>query len=449
MFGLRSRRSAAVGAPPERSLRDVLARLHLAGTARAVLVHVEHLLIRCSGLPLVGRRAGALLTAVQQHVRPVFGRDELLRVCSSLDEAGVPYFVGGGWGLDLLAGCETRRHADLDVCLEDFERDRPAVDRLLQRLGYHAVPAFQGGVWFPDVAVLEDGDGHRVEVVSVNWRVLDAAGELFAPPAGAALGPQTSVAEGRSPSVDPCTAVGSMAGRTLPTFSAPAQRLFHLGYEHQEHRPEDVLARDVLAALTAGRDTPIVAPDRTGGRSVEPPFVPSTLLLVPIFSIPSGLWRLCKQFGNDLDAVPPHVTLAYPFLPADRVGATVIDELGEIFGHREPFDFEMATVGSFGDEVVYLEPSRSEVFGELVATLQRTFPGFHPSDGAFDSVVPQVTLAAHGTATARERQALAKLSRTYLPCAARATHVWLMSNKRRPDGWSIERIFALGSGGGR
>ena len=43
----------------------------------------------------------------------------------------------------------------------------------------------------------------------------------------------------------------------------------------------------------------------------------------------------------------------------------------------------------------------------------------------------------------------AKLSRTYLPCAARATHVWLMSNKRRPDDWSIERIFALGSRGGR
>lgn len=447
MFGLRWRRSATGGAPPTGSLRDVLATLHLASSARTVLIHLEHLLIRCSGLPLVGPRADALLATVQHRVRQVFGRDELLRVCSSLDEAGVRYFVGGGWGLDLLAGCETRRHADLDLCLDDFERDRPAVDRVLQHLGYHVVPAFQGGVWFPDVAVFEDRDGHRVEVVSVNWRVLDAAGQLFAP--APALEPQTSGADQGSSSFDRCTAVGSIAGTTLRTFSAPAQRLFHLGYEHYEYRPEDVLARDVLAALSADRDTPIVVPGRAGERSVDPSFVPSTLLLVPIFSFPSGLWRLCKQYGNDLDAIPPHVTLAYPFLPAHRVDATVIDELDEIFEGREPFDFEMATVGWFGDNVVYVEPSHPEAFGELTATLQGTFPDFRPYDGAFDSVVPHVTLSAHGTVTERQRQALAKLSRKYLPCAARATHVWLMSNKRHPDDWSIERIFTLGSGRGR
>ncbi len=439
------RRSAAGAAGPTRSAREVLAKLRLSGTARTVLIRFEHLLIRCSGLPLVGRRAGALLGQLQHRVRQVFDLDELVRVCSSLDEERLRYWVAGGWGLDLLAGCETRRHADLDLCLDDFEHDLPRVDRLVSRLGYHADPSFQGGVWFPDVAVFEDHEGHRIEVVSVNWRVLDAAEQLFAPSGRTAVAARARGGGHAGSGVERCTTSGTIGGATLPTFSLAAHRLFHLGYEHLEHRPEDVLAGDLLAALSADRSTPIVAgPPSAGEEAADCSSVPSTLLLVPIFSFPSGLWRLCKQFGNDLDAIPPHVTLAYPFLPLDRVDTEVIGTLCDVFDEWAPFELHLGTIGWFGTDVTYVEPSSSQTFEELIATLQRTFPDFRPYDGAFDSVVPHVTLSQQGSVA--DRRALAKLARAYLPFTARATHVWLMSNKRHPDEWSIERIFPLGSG---
>ncbi|MGC8463854.1 MAG: 2'-5' RNA ligase family protein, partial [Acidimicrobiales bacterium] len=257
--------------------------------------------------------------------------------------------------------------------------------------------------------------------------------------------PSATAEDGSSPSVLRCTAFGSIAGTTLRTFSAPAQRLFHLGYGHLEDRPVDVLADDVLAALSARPGAPVVASGRTAERTGGPSCVPSTLLLVPIFSLPYGLWRLCKQFGNDLDAIPPHVTVAYPFLPLHRVDATVLEELASIFAGHEPFDFDLASLGWFGDDVVYLEPSRPERFTTLTAALQQSFPAFRPYDGAFDSVVPHVTLSAHETATGEQRRVLAALSQRYLPVAAQATHVWLMSNKRHPDHWSIERFFPLGT----
>ncbi len=445
MLGLRGACSTWLEAPSERSVERMLTTLHLAGHARSALVSLEQLLVQCRRLPVVGRFADAQLAAIHRRLRHVFGPDELLRVCAALDEEEVRYFVGGGWGLDLLAGCQTRLHGDLDLCLEDFDRDLPAVERVLARLGYHVLPAFPGGVWFPDVAVHEDGRGHHIEVLSVNWPVLDAARRLFATDADSTAEPSATAANGSSPSVPRCTALGSIAGTTLRTFSIPAQRLFHLGYGHLEDRPEDVLAEDVLAALSARPGAPVVVPGRLDEQAGDPPFVPATLLLVPIFSLPYGLWRLCKQFGNDFDAIPPHVTVAYPFLPAHRVDATVLDELARIFAGHEPFDFDLASLGWFGDDVVYLEPPRPERFTTMTAALQQSFPDFRPYDGAFDAVVPQVTLSAHETATREERRALATLGRRYLPVAARATHVWLMSNKRHPDHWSIERFFPLGA----
>jgi len=41
--------------------------------------------------------------------------DEALRVLDALDAHGVGAVVGGGWGVDALAGHQTREHSDLDL----------------------------------------------------------------------------------------------------------------------------------------------------------------------------------------------------------------------------------------------------------------------------------------------------------------------------------------------
>ncbi len=50
--------------------------------------------------------------------------DDVLETLDRLDEAGVEWWIDGGWALDALLGEETRAHDDLDfaIRLEDVER---------------------------------------------------------------------------------------------------------------------------------------------------------------------------------------------------------------------------------------------------------------------------------------------------------------------------------------
>jgi hypothetical protein len=82
-------------------------------------------------------------------------------------------------------------------------------------------------------------------------------------------------------------------------------------------------------------------------------------------------------------------------------------------------------------------------FRSITETLQRRFPEFHPYDDEFDSVIPHVCLSEHGSLA--DRRVLGRHAPKYLPISARASHVWMMTNERRADQWSIVKIFHLGS----
>jgi lincosamide nucleotidyltransferase A/C/D/E len=43
---------------------------------------------------------------------------EVMRVLRALEAAGVRYWLEGGWGVDALAGRQTRPHRDLDIDLD-------------------------------------------------------------------------------------------------------------------------------------------------------------------------------------------------------------------------------------------------------------------------------------------------------------------------------------------
>ena len=53
-------------------------------------------------------------------------------VLTALDDAGVRYWVAGGWGVAVLAGRQTRNHRDLDLAVdaEDLIRCIEALDRI-------------------------------------------------------------------------------------------------------------------------------------------------------------------------------------------------------------------------------------------------------------------------------------------------------------------------------
>ncbi|MGA7834738.1 MAG: 2'-5' RNA ligase family protein [Acidimicrobiales bacterium] len=426
-------------------LRSALTRIHLIGPARLTDRTVRrltsgglYLLGESTRIPLVGTRLVPLLARLDHRDRFNFEFAELVRVCDALRSEGLSFWITGGWGIDALVGSQTRRHGDLDIALDSFQENLSKATAVLARLGYGRKTPLGGMLWYPDAHVYEDDRGHRIELVSINWDVLMMARVLFDSTGEPA--PTTNDALGRAMPglVEKCTTTTPIDGVLVPTLTVTAQQLFHLGYPF---RSEDWHADDVLSLFEIGGE--MKSFDHVSRRRTPETRVPSTLLSVPVFTLPPELLKLCRLYHSDLDVVPPHVTLALPFLPLDSVTEDVLGRLSTLFHETQSFDFELDELRFSASDALYLEASKSESFGSLIETLREMFPSIHSGDDADDLVAPRVRLSDRGTRA--DRRALARRARTFLPLPSRVTHVWMMCNDRGPDEWSIIRIFNLGS----
>jgi aminoglycoside-2''-adenylyltransferase len=95
----------------------------------------------------------------------------LERVTDSLEQAGIDYWLFGGWAVDFYAGSVTRPHDDLDIAV--WLDDVPRIADLLHRDGWRHAP-------------LEDEDGgtgyERGPVrLELTYLVRDADGRIFTP----------------------------------------------------------------------------------------------------------------------------------------------------------------------------------------------------------------------------------------------------------------------------
>lgn len=435
----------------KRSLRETLKRLHLLTLARTVhrvlrfparfLLFIGiNVLLLLGRLPGVGPSVDSLLERIDRRLRHTMDLSEVLRVCAALESAQLPFWVAGGWGLDILAGCQTRRHGDLDIALNHFWENLEKIDATIRGLGYHRVAPLGGIIWFPDVAVYEGYQGHRLEVVNINWDVLAVSHDLLASTGVPGISTADTSGDVMSTIVARCTTEGQIAGVTLPILSLRAQRLFHRGFAlRSEHEHDNEMIRMLFEEDTVKFESTFVS-DRA---PLEESSEPSTLLLIPVFSFSPELWRLCKLYHNDLDQMPPHITLAFPFLPLHSVTSDIIQQLAKMIEDIPAFDFELAEIKWFGTDVVYLVPSASDICRSLIVDLKERFPDFHPYDDAFPSIIPHVTLSEHGSRS--DRRMLGKRASKFLPISARATHVWMMSNDGSGDSWSLVKIFPLGS----
>ncbi|MEU2201967.1 2'-5' RNA ligase family protein [Isoptericola sp. NPDC019482] len=100
---------------------------------------------------------------------------------------------------------------------------------------------------------------------------------------------------------------------------------------------------------------------------------------------------------GDLDeaaayGVPAHVTVLFPFLPAEALDATVLEALRDVVGAHAPFDATFAGCGRFPG-VLYLVPEPDASWRALLAAVAARFPEAPPYGGAFDDVVPHLTVA--------------------------------------------------------
>ncbi|GAA0265583.1 hypothetical protein GCM10008922_25870 [Faecalicatena contorta] len=147
-------------------------------------------------------------------------KDDLMTVINLFENAGITYWIDGGWGVDILAGKQTRHHRDIDI---NF--DAQYTDKLLSILleqGYEVdtdwkpvrVELYSEKYGFLDIhpfILNEDGTSKQADLEG-GWYEFDK--DFFS----------NAVFE----------------GRIIPCISLKGQKLFHSGYELRDKDRHDI-----------------------------------------------------------------------------------------------------------------------------------------------------------------------------------------------------------------
>ncbi|HEV3227218.1 MAG TPA: hypothetical protein VGZ52_10295 [Acidimicrobiales bacterium] len=160
---------------------------------------------------------------------------DLLVVLATVEAVGVVCTLAGGWAVDALDGEMRRAHADVDIIIDDYEVAVDLACAALAPLGFRKVEKLHApGVWMPQSLLLDDGGGHRVDLVSIDWSLVSSA-----------LGVDEDTAKERA------ITSGTIDGRTVACLSAPVQLLFHAGYppRRSDEFDIDVLLRHLVEPL--------------------------------------------------------------------------------------------------------------------------------------------------------------------------------------------------------
>lgn len=137
-------------------------------------------------------------------------------------------------------------------------------------------------------------------------------------------------------------------------------------------------------------------------------------------------------------AMPPHITVLYPFVPRDEYGPETRATLAGVVAEHPPFDYALSTLGRFPG-VVYLAPEPSRPFVELTEAIAGRL-GLPPYGGRFDTVVPHLTVAMRRRLPRRYARAL----RATLPIRSEARTIEVLAEEDR--GWALVDSLPLGGG---
>jgi 2'-5' RNA ligase len=164
----------------------------------------------------------------------------------------------------------------------------------------------------------------------------------------------------------------------------------------------------------------------------------AVLVHVPEAEPVVGEWRLRHTYDAPL-GIPPHVTLLFPFVPADELSDEIRERLARVVGETEPFEVTFARTARFPD-VLYLEPQPTEPFAALTASIAAEWPEHPPYEGEHDVVIPHLTVAE-----GNEEELLAGIAADVepkLPLRTRVSEAQLYAEDRAGR-WHERTRFAL------
>lgn len=138
--------------------------------------------------------------------------------------------------------------------------------------------------------------------------------------------------------------------------------------------------------------------------------------------------------------VPAHVTVLFPFMPADRIDDDVRATIADAVGGTACFDTAFTTTDWFGQDVLWLAPNCGPEFRSLTWRLSQAFPDYPPYAGQHDDVVPHLTIADR--APLGEMQAADRSVQRALPIHSTVHAVTLLVEQ--PSGeWATVVSFPL------
>jgi hypothetical protein len=169
----------------------------------------------------------------------------------------------------------------------------------------------------------------------------------------------------------------------------------------------------------------------------------SALIVEVPEAYPTHTWLERTARAKPSAGVPAHVTILFPFVPAQAIDDALVDDLGALFAEHERFVFELRECRRF-PHVLYLAPDPDEPFRLLTDAVYAAYPEHPPYEGVIGEVVPHLT-AAEG-----DRETLLRAEgdlRPWLPIAAHAREVTLLEEVEPGSArWQARTTFALGPG---
>jgi len=143
--------------------------------------------------------------------------------------------------------------------------------------------------------------------------------------------------------------------------------------------------------------------------------------------------------------IPLHVTLLYPFVPPAELDVA-LPRLRKVLACHERFTFELTELRTF-PRAVWVAPEPAEPFRALTEAIEASFPEHPHYGGAFDEVIPHLTLT-DGVEEAVLESTLARLRprvEPLLPLRLAADAATVLAEE--PDGrWVAAARLPLGPG---
>ena len=154
-------------------------------------------------------------------------KEDLMTIVSLLENANIKYWIDGGWGVDILAGKQTRNHRDIDV---DFDAQHTEeLLKILLKYGYE---------------VDTDWKPVRIELYSEKYGYLDIHPFILNEDG---TSKQADLEGGFYEFEKDFFSNAIFEGKTIPCISLKGQKIFHSGYELRDKDKQDIAVLESIS----------------------------------------------------------------------------------------------------------------------------------------------------------------------------------------------------------